>query len=374
MRSVALLCALGRRGGSRSGVVHDRRRADLRRARAPGGERRGRAGRRHAVRVGRFALRPVDRHRRDGGHRADAQRSRRTPQRIVRVPRRHRRRRHAAGRRHAAIRGRRSRRAVHQRSGPPGQPARRVHVRPLPHHAGSGVPAPTWSGRTTDGRSPAPTTSATPAAGARRAGSHAHARRVRRRHRATRSASRRRPPDERRCLARTALALPARRSSAGACCRATWSSSDKWPDGTVTMQLQLGHACPRAERRLVELGAVAESALGEWNGVDQPAAIQRRARFLEPERRRQRRQQRVLLERRLRHGVRQHDARGDHELAAAQRADRGRRGVQRGDRLGFLQRREAAGRRFPQGRAARVRTRAGPRRIPTTTARPSPPS
>ena len=42
---------------------------------------------------------------------------------------------------------------------------------------------------------------------------------------------------------------------------------DKWPDGTVTMQLQLGTPARALSDGSSSWGAVAESALGEWNGI-----------------------------------------------------------------------------------------------------------
>ena len=55
-------------------------------------------------------------------------------------------------------------------------------------------------------------------------------------------------------LARAVLAL----LLVGVCGRVLSSYvliDDKWPDGTVTLQLQLGTPRPRAERRFVELGS-----------------------------------------------------------------------------------------------------------------------
>ena len=67
-------------------------------------------------------------------------------------------------------------------------------------------------------------------------------------------------------FARTALAL----LFAGVC--GTVLSSyvlidDKWPDGTVTMQLQLGTPARALSDGSSSWGSVAESALGEWNGA-----------------------------------------------------------------------------------------------------------
>ncbi len=67
-------------------------------------------------------------------------------------------------------------------------------------------------------------------------------------------------------LARTALAL----LFAGVCGRVLSSYvliDDKWRDGTVTMQLQLGTPGRALSDGSSSWGAVAESALGEWNGV-----------------------------------------------------------------------------------------------------------
>ena len=67
-------------------------------------------------------------------------------------------------------------------------------------------------------------------------------------------------------FARTALAL----LFAAACGRVLSSYvliDDKWPDGTVTMHLQLGTSGRALSDGSSSWGAAAESALGEWNGV-----------------------------------------------------------------------------------------------------------
>jgi len=67
-------------------------------------------------------------------------------------------------------------------------------------------------------------------------------------------------------LARAGLAL----LLAGVCGRELSSYvliDDKWPDGTVTLQLQLGTPGRALSDGSSSWGAVAESALGEWNGV-----------------------------------------------------------------------------------------------------------
>ncbi len=67
-------------------------------------------------------------------------------------------------------------------------------------------------------------------------------------------------------VAKTALAL----LFAGTCGHVLSSYvliNDKWPDGTVTMHLQLGTSGRALSDGSPSWGAVAESALGEWNGV-----------------------------------------------------------------------------------------------------------